>query len=230
MTRAARLLDIVQVLRRHRRPVTGAVLAEAVGVSLRTLYRDIATLRAQGAAIEGEAGLGFVLRPGFLLPPLMFTEDEIEALVLGSRWVASRTDDPLGRAAGDALAKIAAVLPAPLRETLDATSLLIAPPADDAAQARWLPMIRPAIRLQHRLRLTYADGHGQTSTREVWPLAIGFFDHARVLIAWCVLRGGYRHFRTDRICDLTTEGRRYPGRREALLRDWRRTQGIAQPT
>ncbi len=110
MSRAERLLDLVQVLRRHRGPVSGRHLAETMGVSLRTLYRDIASLQAQGAAIEGEPGLGYVLRPGFTLPPLMFREEEIEALVLGMRWVATRTDGPLASAAGDALAKIAAVL------------------------------------------------------------------------------------------------------------------------
>jgi predicted DNA-binding transcriptional regulator YafY len=110
MSRSQRLLDLMQVLRRHRRPVIGAVLAEKVGVSLRTLYRDIESLKGLGAYIDGEAGVGYVLRPGFMLPPLMFTEEEIEALVLGSRWVSERADTPLGDAARNALAKIAAVL------------------------------------------------------------------------------------------------------------------------
>lgn len=92
MSRAQRLLDLIQLLRGHRRPVSGAVLAEALGTSLRTLYRDIEALKAQGAHIDGEPGLGYVLRPGFMLPPLMFSEEEIEAIVLGSRWVAERTD------------------------------------------------------------------------------------------------------------------------------------------
>ena len=99
MSRARRLLDLVQELRSHRNPVTGAKLAEATGVSLRTLYRDIDALKAQGAPIEGEPGLGYVLMPGFMLPPLMFTEDEIEAIVLGSKWVAMRADENLGEAA-----------------------------------------------------------------------------------------------------------------------------------
>jgi predicted DNA-binding transcriptional regulator YafY len=127
LSRAQRLLDLIQVLRRHRRPVSGGTLADAVGVSLRTLYRDIDTLKAQGAHIDGEPGVGYVLRPGFLLPPLMFSEEEIEALVLGSRWVAERADAPLGDAARNALAKIAAVLPDDLRDSLDATNLLIGP-------------------------------------------------------------------------------------------------------
>src|SRR5580693_9210891 len=99
LSRSERLLALLQALRRRRRPVSGRALAEELGVSLRTLYRDIASLQAQGADIVGEAGVGYVLLPGFLLPPLMFSEDEIEALVLGSRWVAKRTDDRLGGAA-----------------------------------------------------------------------------------------------------------------------------------
>ena len=97
MSRAQRLLDLIQLLRGYRRPVSGAVLAEALGISLRTLYRDIDTLNAQGAHIDGEPGIGYVLRPGFMLPPLMFSEEEIEAIVLGSRWVADRTDAALER-------------------------------------------------------------------------------------------------------------------------------------
>jgi predicted DNA-binding transcriptional regulator YafY len=120
MSGAQRLLDLIQVLRRHRRPVAGSVLAEELGISLRTLYRDIDTLKAQGAHIDGEAGVGYVLRPGFMLPPLMFSEEEIEALVLGSRWVSERADGVLGRAARNVLAKIGAVLPnetSPARST-----------------------------------------------------------------------------------------------------------------
>src|SRR6185312_11045737 len=111
MSRAQRLLDLIQLLRSYRRPVSGAVLAGELGISLRTLYRDIETLKAQGAHIDGEPGVGYILRPGFMLPPLMFSEEEIEALVLGGRWVAERTDEPLGKAASNALANIAAVLP-----------------------------------------------------------------------------------------------------------------------
>src|ERR1700720_3203193 len=127
MSRAQRLLDLIQVLRRHRRPVAGAELARELDVSLRTLYRDIASLQAQGADIAGEAGLGYVLRPGFMLPPLMFNIEEIEALALGSRWVAARADTPLAGAARNALAKIAAILPRDLRDLLDSSSLLIGP-------------------------------------------------------------------------------------------------------
>src|SRR5919198_2059098 len=124
VARAERLLDLIQVLRRHRYPVSGQAIADELGVSLRTVYRDIQTLVGQGAAIDGEAGIGFVLRPGFVLPPLMFSDEEIEALVLGSRWVAQRTDQPLAHAAANAIAKIAAVLPDDLRDSIEGNGLL----------------------------------------------------------------------------------------------------------
>jgi len=118
LSKTQRLFDLIQILRRNRYPVSGKKLAEELEVSLRTVYRDIVTLQRQGASIEGEPGLGYVLRPGFMLPPLMFSEEEIEALVLGSRWVARRTDKTLRLAATHVLAKISAVLPEDLRHQL----------------------------------------------------------------------------------------------------------------
>ena len=163
MSRAQRLLDLIQTLRGYRRPVSGAVLAEALGISLRTLYRDIATLNAQGAHIDGEPGLGYVLRPGFMLPPLMFSEEEIEAIVLGSRWVADRADAALSAAARSALAKIAAVLPRDLKTNVDTSSLLIGPGQATAAGDTELPAIRAAIRSEHKMRIDYLDASGRSS-------------------------------------------------------------------
>lgn len=227
MSRSQRLLELMQVLRRHRRPVAGASLAEEVGVSLRTLYRDIETLKALGAHIDGEAGLGYVLRPGFMLPPLMFKEEEIEALVLGSRWVSERADGPLGDAARNALAKIAAVLPNDLKESLDASSLLIGPGEPIAAGDAELSSIREAIRAERKLHIAYADGRGSATKRTIWPFALAFFDRVRVVAAWCELRDGYRHFRTDRITALKPSATRYPRRRGALLKEWRTLEGIS---
>ncbi|MEQ8395331.1 YafY family protein [Thalassobaculum sp.] len=223
MTRAARLLDLIQVLRQHRRPVTGQSLADQLGVSIRTLYRDIATLQAQGAHIEGEPGLGYVLRPGFMLPPLMFSEDEIEALVLGSRWVADRGDSRLAEAARIALSKIAAVLPADLRDDLDASALLVGPGwvEPDAID---LGIIRKAIRAERKLGITYRNESGAQSERVIWPFALGFFDRVRIVVAWCELRRGYRNFRADRIIDWTESVERYPRRRQVLLKEWRETE------
>jgi predicted DNA-binding transcriptional regulator YafY len=228
MSRSQRLLDLMQVLRRHRRPVRGAVLAEKVGVSLRTLYRDIESLKGLGAYIDGEAGVGYVLRPGFMLPPLMFTEEEIEALVLGSRWVSERADKPLGDAARNALAKIAAVLPDDLKESLDASNLLIGPGAAIAAGDAELASIREAIRTERKLQIAYADGKGNATRRMIWPFALAFFDRVRVVVAWCELRGDYRSFRTDRIAALKPMARRYPRRRLALLKEWRTRDGIPE--
>ncbi len=197
-------------------------------MSLRTLYRDIETLKAQGAHIDGEAGVGYVLRPGFMLPPMMFSEDEIEALVLGSRWVAERADAPLGAAARNALAKIAAVLPLDLKESLDASSLLIGPGAPIAVGDDELPTIRASIRTERKLRITYADAAGSTTRRIIWPFALAFFDRVRVVVAWCEQRQDFRHFRTDRISSLTTLDARYPRRRQTLLKEWRLKEGIGE--
>jgi predicted DNA-binding transcriptional regulator YafY len=228
MSRAQRLLDLIQKLRGYRRPVSGATLAEALGVSLRTLYRDIETLNAQGAHIDGEPGVGYVLRPGFMLPPLMFSEEEIEAIVLGSQWVAKRTDAALGAAARNALAKIAAVLPPDLKTGLDTSGLLVWPGDAIAAGDAELPLIRAAIRNERKLRIGYVDGSGRDSKRTIWPFALGFFDRVRVVAAWCESREGFRHFRTDRISKVQLVDKRYPRRRQVLLKDWRATQGIPE--
>lgn len=229
MSRAERLLDLMQILRRHRQPVSGNALATELGVSLRTLYRDIATLQGQGAGIEGEPGVGYILRPGFLLPPLMFTEEEVEALALGSRWVVDRGDSRLAGAARNALAKIAAVLPPDRREGMDASTLLVGPGEPIAAGDAELAAIRHAIRSEHKLELLYRDGHGSDSRRVVWPFALGFFDRVRVVVAWCELRQSFRHFRTDRIVALTATDTRYPRRRHAMLKEWRAAEGIPTP-
>lgn len=228
MSRAQRLLDLIQLLRRHRRAVSGAALAEELGVSLRTVYRDIEALKAQGAQTDGEAGVGYVLRPGFMLPPLMFSEEEIEALVLGSRWVSERADGLLGKAARNVLAKIGAVLPPDLKDGNDASGLLIGPGAPIAAGDAELPTIRQAIRSERMLDIAYADEHGSTTQRTIWPFALAFYDRVRVVVAWCELRGGYRHFRTDRITTLTVTPDRYSRRRGALLKEWRTLRGIPE--
>jgi predicted DNA-binding transcriptional regulator YafY len=226
MSRAERLLELMQVLRRHRHPVSGAVLARELDISLRTLYRDIASLQSQGAHIDGEPGMGYVLRPGFMLPPLMFSEDEIEALVLGSRWVADRADSELAAAARNVLAKVGAVLPPDLRHELDSSALLVGPGAAIAAGDAELPKIRRAIRGQRKVQIRYRDLKGEETERVIWPFAVGFFDRVRVVVAWCELRVGLRHFRTDRIVSLAVSKTAYPRARQALLKEWREQQRI----
>lgn len=232
MSRSERLLELLQILRRHRHPVSGQNLAAELGISLRTLYRDIASLQAQGAVIEGEAGVGYVLRAGFTLPPLMFSQEEIEALVLGTRWVTTRHDTQLEQAARNALVKIAAVLPPALRDDLEASTLLVGP---SASKERPIPVdpdilvqIRLAIRQQFKLNLHYADAEGQASQRIIWPFGLGFFNQVQVVLGWCELRQDFRHFRTDRIQSLTVLEGRYSRSRQSLLKDWRKAQNITR--
>ena len=226
MSRAERLLDLIQLLRRHRAPVSGPALARELSISIRTIYRDIATLQAQGADIQGEPGLGYVLRPGFTLPPLMFTADEIEALVLGTRWVARRAEDArLGDAAANAISKIISVLPDDLRQAVDGTALLVG--AGEVIPAVVdLSAIRLAIRNERKLAIAYRDADGSATERAIWPFAIGFFDRVRVVIAWCELRDDYRTFRLDRISRMEPLPERYPRRRVVMLKQWREREGI----
>ncbi len=223
MSRSARLLDLVQILRRHRRPVSAARLAEELGVSLRTTYRDVATLQAQGAPIEGSAGLGYVLKAGYFLPPLMFDADEADALILGLRLVGERGDEDLTRAADNALAKIAAVLPSELEDVVVTGALMAGP---GSAAAPHLSTLREAIRGERRLLLFYTDKKGRASERWVWPVAIGFFEAAEVLAAWCELRADFRHFRLDRIVAAEAAAERYPQRRRLLVTEWRLRENL----
>lgn len=225
MSRSERLLELIQTLRRYRRPVSGQTLADETNVSLRTLYRDIATLQAQGADIEGEPGMGYILKPGFLLPPLMFSEDEIEALVLGSRWVASRTDSDLSRAAANVLAKIAAVLPDDMKPKLESSNLLVPPSFSDIKDVVDLSLVRKAIRNEHIVEIGYVDAAGVETERKIWPFALGFYDRVRVIAAWCEMRNDFRNFRTDRIQRMEPQGKRYPRRKAELLKAWRIAEG-----
>ncbi len=229
-TRAARLLQLLEALRQCRKPVTGAVLADEMAISLRTLYRDIATLREQGAQIEGDPGLGYVLRPGFTLPPLMFNADELEAVVLGARWVASQAADPeLAQAAQAAMNRIANVLPTELRLSVETSGLFVPERCDAFPLVPWLPTLRRAIRCEHALLLDYRDAHDEPSQRRIWPFAMAFFDHARLIAAWCELRQDFRHFRADRVQALTDTGQRYPARRHQLIERWRQQMGYELP-
>jgi predicted DNA-binding transcriptional regulator YafY len=227
MSRAERLLQLIQVLRGYRHPVSGVVLAESLGISIRTLYRDIASLQSQGAHIEGEPGIGYVLKPGFMLPPLMFSRDEIEALVLGSRWVADRADRELAIAAQQVLVKISAVLPTDLRIDLETSALLVGPGANLDKDDKFLLQIRRSIQDELKLKMSYLDAKGNKSQRVIWPFAVGFFDHVRMVVAWCEERIEYRHFRIDRIQNLVVTKSIYPKRRLAMLKEWKAREGVS---
>ncbi|CAB3790277.1 helix-turn-helix transcriptional regulator [Paraburkholderia caffeinilytica] len=230
MSRSERLLHLLQVLRRYRRPVRGQTLAEELGVSIRTLYRDIASLQAQGAMIEGEPGVGYVMKPGFMLPPMMFRSEELDALVLGMRWVADRGDKTLSSGALSTLAKIAAMLPTELRRELEESSLLVGAPLKRSAHKVSPDLLRAAVREEQKLNITYVDASGIHSQRVVWPFALVYFDQARVLMCWCELRADFRNFRSDRISNIEPLEERYPKRRSTLLREWRRLNHVASRT
>lgn len=226
MSRTSRLLDLMQLLRRRRRPVAAAALASELGVSLRTVYRDIATLQAQGARIDGEAGIGYLLRPGFTLPPLMFSENEIEAIGLGVRWVAESADAELSAAAEDVLAKIADVVPDGLRRRLHASPLFIGPVRTEDSEKRIMKTLRTAIDRERKVVIRYVDRRGKATSRTVWPFGLTFFEEARLLMAWCEKRGAIRHFRPDRIREATMTESAYPNGREKLLALWSKQMGF----
>ena len=226
VSRANRLLQLVQLLRRYRQPISAAALAEELEVSVRSVYRDIGALRQQGASIEGEAGVGYLLRPGFLLPPLIFTDEELEALVLGLRLANEHGDDELGRAAADVMAKVRAVLPRDLRNVVDETALFAGPALQRPPEQVDVAEIRRCIRGARKARITYQDKNGGPSDRVIWPIGLGFFQRTRVVIGWCETRVDFRSFRTDRIALWTSLPDRIGRPRTALLAEWRAREAI----
>jgi predicted DNA-binding transcriptional regulator YafY len=227
MGRSNRMFEVIQVLRAARKPLTAQALAERMEVDKRTIYRDIAALQAMRIPIEGEAGIGYVMRRGFDLPPLMFDADEVEAIVVGLALLQRTGDRGLQTAAASVGMKIAEVLPRENGPGIDANTLHVST-WGAAAPGIDMKALRRAIREERKLRLSYADANGRRSERVVWPFALAFFEHVRVLATWCETRRDFRHFRTDRISDATLLGERYPRRRRVLLSDWRAREGLGE--
>jgi predicted DNA-binding transcriptional regulator YafY len=221
MSRAERLLNLIEEFRRRRRPVSGDELAQTLGVSIRTLYRDIASLRALGAGIQGEPGVGYVLRSGFLLPPVMFTMEEVDALVLGSRWVSDKADKPMAEAARKAMARLTAIMPNELVDRVDAQSLVFTPAEHVLPATIDMAVVRRTIHLERKLRIQYKDAKGKETDRVIWPFLLVYFDSGLLISAWCETRQGIRHFHTNRISSLTELSTRYPKRRHDLFKLWR---------
>ncbi len=201
MRRADRLFQIIQILRR-RRVTTAARLAEDLEVSERTIYRDVRDLILSGVPIEGEAGVGYALPRGFDLPPLMFTEDEIEALVLGARAVESFADPGLVKAAREVLAKVETVLPDRLKSRVEESALYSVNfhPITDIAEQ--LARLRLAVRERRKVLFAYHRADGEGSLRTVRPLCLAFMAPRWLLTGWCELRDDFRSFRIDRMTDL----------------------------
>lgn len=208
MRRADRLFDLVQRLR-GRRLSTAAQLAEALQVSVRTVYRDVADLQQRGVPIEGEAGVGYRLRPGFSLPPLMFTPAEAQALVASVRMAQARLDAPLAAEAEAALGKILAVLPPTARAAAESLALFAPDPGLAPEVRDRLFALRQAIAQRSVLRIHYRDEAGATTRRDVRPLGCFYWGAVWTLAGWCELRDGFRNFRLDRIEHLQVLERRF---------------------
>lgn len=219
MRRADRLFQVIQLLRR-RNVATAAWLALELEVSERTVYRDIRDLMLSGVPIEGEAGVGYILRRGFDLPPLMFTDTEIEAMVLGARVVTSWGDAGLAKAAAEALARVESVLPDRLKARLNGTPLYApgfhVPPRVVAA----LSETRAAMDRRRKVRLAYTGGDGADTERTVRPLGLFFWGSGWTLTGWCELRDDFRNFRLDRIRSLTTLPDRFADERGKTIDDY----------
>lgn len=217
MPRSTRLFEIIQFLRHADAPVTAQEIGEALEVTKRTIYRDMAALQAMRLPIEGEAGVGYVMRSGFDLPPLMFTHDEVEAIVVGLALLGRTGDLGLERSASRAAAKISDVLPEAIRRT--------AP----LHVSRWniipKPIVEPStlrrfIREEAELKITYIDLKESRTTRDIKPLALVYYIDSVLLAAWCELRQAFRHFRIDRIEHCAPTGQHFSGVSEKLVKQW----------
>jgi predicted DNA-binding transcriptional regulator YafY len=220
MRRADRLFDIIQSLRAAGRPMTAAELADKLEVTARTIYRDIAALQASRVPIEGAAGLGYVLRRGFDLPPLMFTADEADAIAVGVRLLRRLRDPKLQSAADRVLGKLVAVVPGPLQPHLVAAPVYVsdgnAPPVTGIDFAA----LRTAIHDSRKIAIAYADEEGRRTSRTIWPLAMAYYVDVTLLGAWCELRSDFRNFRVDRILDSRMLDERFPADKNKLVAEW----------
>jgi predicted DNA-binding transcriptional regulator YafY len=221
MAKIERLFAMMDALRRHRTPVTAAELAREQGVSVRTVYRDVQTLLSLGAPIDGEAGVGYLLRPGFFLPPLTFSAEELEALALGARWVQAQADAELAMAARNALGKIAAAARDDLRDRIEDNGVWPVVVKRGCQPVPILTLVRRAMREELALALRYQDEAGRASERQIWPVRLGFYEGKQIIAAWCCTRESFRHFRADRVVSLTATASRFGRPRRVLVREWR---------
>jgi len=220
MRRADRLFDIIQVLRLARTPITAAAIAAELEVTPRTVYRDIATLQARRVPIEGAAGVGYVLRRGFDLPPLMFTIDEVEAVAVGARMVRRLKDPKLQQAAEAVLAKVSVVVPEQLKPHIADAHVYVSPGVAAEVQGADLAEIRAAIRDSRKLYIGYADAEGRRTNRVIWPIAMAYYVDATLVGAWCELRADYRNFRVERIQSSKVLRERFDQQGGKLFREW----------
>lgn len=220
MRKASRLFEIIQTLRLAPSPVTAARIAEQLEVSPRSVYRDIAALQGMRVPIEGGRGIGYVLRPGFTLPPLMFTIEEMEAVALASALLERTGDHELKRAARRLNAKIAAAVPEPLRRALDGKAIHAWGPVAASPAGIDLAMVRRAIRDERMIRIDYRDGVGRETERTIRPIALIYYSEAANIVAWCELRQALRQFRAERVRASSALAEFFLGEGDAMRRAW----------
>jgi predicted DNA-binding transcriptional regulator YafY len=230
MRRADRLFDVIQTLRTAKGPMTAAALAERLEVTVRTVYRDVATLQARRVPIEGAPGIGYVLRRGFDLPPLMFSTEEIEAIAVAMRMLRRTGDHGLQAAAENVLSKVTVALPDALRAHLAAPPFFVSDYGAAPPPVANLTAIRAAIRDEHKLRIAYRDEKGDRTQRVIWPIAVAYCAETTLIPAWCELRDDYRHFRTDRILDCDVLDEAFPICGKDLFVRWQQRFGTDRKT
>lgn len=220
MSKSSRFFEIIQLLRSARGPLLARDIAKTLEVSTRTIYRDIATLQSMQTPILGEAGIGYVMRKGYDLPPINLDVEEAEAIAVGLSMVARTGDVGLMRAAGRASRKLNAI--APTARQLIASSWGV-----DVNLAADMAQIRAAMRAEQKLALEYVDAAGAETQRIIWPLALIYYSESAVIVAWCELREGLRHFRVDRVIGSQVAGGDFIGQGAGLLAQWEGTQKAA---
>ncbi len=215
MRRSERLFQLVTLMQGRRTAITANALAENLGVAVRTVYRDVQALILSGVPIDGEAGVGYRLRAGFELPPLMFQQEELTALLVGSRMVRAWTDPGLAQAAKVAESKILAVLTPAMLNAVSRLPYRI--PAYERPESGIHGLLRKTCEEKRKIAIRYLDMSGEASFRTLWPLGmVGWGDHW-TLLAWCELRNAYRNFRFDRIKSIEVLSERYPEHPERNL-------------
>lgn len=219
MRRGDRLFEIIEILRRAKAPISAQSIGDELGITKRTVYRDVAALIAQGVPINGEAGVGYILDPGFHMPPLMLTPDEIEAVTLGVMWVRTRGEPELALAAEKLITKLETVAPARYRTSFLEPTVSVAPVVQPE-EVLGAAAIRSAIRRRKKIALVYSDNAGNETRRVIWPILLGYRDDSRIIAAWCELREDFRYFRTERIAVAEVLDDPIPRRMDVLRSDW----------
>ena len=227
MRRGDRLFEIIEILRRAKAPISAQSIGTELGVTKRTVYRDVAALIAQGVPINGEAGVGYILEPGFHMPPLMFTPDEIEAVSLGIMWVKTRGEPELALAAEKLITKLETVAPDKYRTSFLEPTVSVSP-VDPPEEKLGAASIRMAIRRRRKISLVYSDNAGKKTMRVIWPILLGYRDTSRIIVAWCELREGFRYFRTERIAEAEVLDTPIPRRMDLLRSEWQHAMETAR--